>query len=753
MTDRFRGVREARPGSRGRKGPGRAAAAACALGSLWIVLGVLAPSACTSPEPGGQRVYRAVAGEQGCAVECDPHAECVRVDGQLECVCQAGYRGDGERCEDIDECEEGLDECAEEAECINRPGGYQCECRRPEFVGDGRSCVAVDACDERLNVCDPNADCENEDDGVACTCRPGFSGDGCGCGDVDECADESAYSCAANARCVNTFGSYDCECEPGFVGDGNVECRSLCDAARESPEICGERGLCRVAGRAGRCDACEPGFTGDGRSCTAASCDALCDGQGENAPNTVCTADGSCACAPGYEGTPGACADIDECQAENGGCGAHARCVNLEGGFLCECEGGYELDESGACVDIDECARSPGPCHPDAVCTNRTPEENPQGFECACKEGFEGDGFSCCDVDECAAGDDVCPWENAECVNRRGGYDCECQAPLVGEPESCHCDLSGYWAMRQDVDVCWKALPLVEGAPEILISAGAAEATVWELHEIRYDGEEVRVRKKGCGADNAPDLVSPLFRETYSSHVPFDVYDRVDLVEGRSFAARGLVPESRFDTPREAATPGIDLGDDPENAPWPASRTDVDPAQWVDIDGDGEPGLTLWPRLPSERTESGNRNYSYTPARPGISGNNELVIEQRAGCISVGMRVITRLEATVERCDRIVGTVINESSRGRVHSCTLVPPDAWDEDITCTAEDWASQPRCTAEDLARLDDDQNQEQDSRATFDLVKVGELGDEISCGDVREALPAIERTVPTITCSTPQ
>jgi hypothetical protein len=455
----------------------------------------------------------------------------------------------------------------------------------------------------------------------------------------------------------------------------------------------------------------------------------------------------------------------------------------VDGGHLCDCKPGYALDSSGACVDIDECKQNPGPCHPDATCTNVTPAENPQGFTCTCKKGFTGDGFTCNDVDECAVNNGGCP-QGASCVNSRGSFTCGCPAPLVGEPGSCHCDLSGVWAMRQDVDTCWGAVQVMAGSAQNLISPGHMEATVWELHQIEYDGTTFSVKKKGCGTDNTPDLISPAFRETYSAGIPYSTFDGLGLVQGASFDAPLLVPGSSFTAPSEAAVLGIDLGPDPLNAAWPASWDAVSPSSWVDSDGDGEPGLTLWPALPSQPTDKGTTTYSYIPARPAINGGS-LVIDERAGCVSVALRVVVHVQGTLDTCTHITGEVINEKTEGRVHSCTLAdkgsPCDTalafthpgetpancpgWGTDITCSAADWSAAPqaaRCSDEDLGRLDNNQNQRQQSKATFELEKIGSPSDagKFTCADVRAACfppgsqncGPIQRAAPTITCTSP-
>jgi hypothetical protein len=747
---------------------------------------------------------------------CDTNAACVNRQGGYRCLCDETFAGDGETCTDTDECADALlNTCDPNAECSDNDAGFGCACGAG-FTGDGFGCGDVDECaDVDLFECAANASCKNAFGSYECECNPGWSGDAtsecqglCEIADCDgdklcrvvrQATECSASACAlgfvgngatctpiaagdncgqcdggdddiAGAVCTGTAGAGACTCAPGYAGSF-PSCTDENECSAQNG-LCGDAAQNRCTNLPGGhfCD-CQPGYERDGADGPCVDVNECVASPRPCHPDAACTnlnGSFSCACKPGFSGDGAVCRDVNECEEESDNCldDGSARCVNTAGDFECRCRRGYTGDGVSACDNLDECS-DPNlhDCDESATCTDLSPEDDPLGYECTCPEGLGGDGTECTDVNEClnAALNDCA--EHATCVNDVGGFHCECRPPFAGDnPAQCHCDLSGYWAMRQDVDVCWCDRKLVNVT---IISGGALESTAWELHKYTYDGETIEVEKKLCGGDNDPDFISPFFGETYGSYIPEEVVFGLDLRPGKDIPQSGIVPGSAFTTPDEALVDGIDIGDDLECEDcWPASYGDVNPIggappAWVDTEGDGEPGVTLWPRVPSDKTAASTSAepvyYDYIPAN--LAGND---VSQRAGCVSVASRVITYLDVNVASCDRIVGEVVNVKSEGRVASCTFVggtramgspAPDEWADDITCDAADWAEVANdCDTGALDRLDD-QDQSVTSSATFELVKIADLDDDVDCLDVRAALPAIERATPTpIDCNCP-
>ena len=47
-------------------------------------------------------------------------------------------------------------------------------------------------------------------------------------------------------------------------------------------------------------------------------------------------------------------------------------------------------DEEPSCIDVDECNTEADRCDENAICYNE-----PGGYKCTCKPGYQGDGFNC----------------------------------------------------------------------------------------------------------------------------------------------------------------------------------------------------------------------------------------------------------------------------------------------------------------------------------------------------------------------
>ena len=113
--------------------------------------------------------------------------------------------------------------------------------------------------------------------------------------------------------------------------------------------------------------------------------------------------------------------NIQNCD-ENGACNSMNN--------ACECNDGYEGD-GFSCSDIDECSIQSHNCDSNANCFNKI-----GSFECICKTGFDGDGVICHDIDECYTNIHNCDVE-AVCTNSIGSYTCQCIDGFSGDGLTC----------------------------------------------------------------------------------------------------------------------------------------------------------------------------------------------------------------------------------------------------------------------------------------------------------------------------
>eukprot|EP00961_Rhodomonas_salina_P210343 2839966-Rhodomonas_salina.1 len=70
-------------------------------------------------------------------------------------------------------------------------------------------------------------------------------------------------------------------------------------------------------------------------------------------------------------------------------CQANSVCSRDGDNFTCTCLEGFEA-QGESCINVNECLLEPSPCHYLAYC-----DDGVGMFKCTCPEGFLGDGFSC----------------------------------------------------------------------------------------------------------------------------------------------------------------------------------------------------------------------------------------------------------------------------------------------------------------------------------------------------------------------
>jgi len=142
-----------------------------------------------------------------------------------------------------------------------------------------------------------------------------------------------------------------------------------------------------------------------------------------------------CSCNTGFLGDGTTCADINECDTNNGGCDVLTTCTNTPGNRTCgACPSGYLGNGDDGCMDINECTSDADDCdaNPLAMCSNI-----PGAFTCACPSGYEGDGHGsngCSDINECASGNGGCDTSPmVTCTNTEGGRTCgACPSGYMG---------------------------------------------------------------------------------------------------------------------------------------------------------------------------------------------------------------------------------------------------------------------------------------------------------------------------------
>ncbi|XP_061571016.1 stabilin-2 isoform X2 [Cololabis saira] len=159
------------------------------------------------------------------SVKCHTSANCVIRTSGPQCLCAAGFEGNGTFCSASDPCLVKGGGCSPNAVCKRtRPGRRDCVCNRG-YAGDGLVCVEINPCLEGNGGCHSNADCIHVGPNkTSCACSPGYSGDGRNCSMINLCKKKNG-GCHQYAKCNMTGpGSRNCTCVKNYVGDG-VRCK------------------------------------------------------------------------------------------------------------------------------------------------------------------------------------------------------------------------------------------------------------------------------------------------------------------------------------------------------------------------------------------------------------------------------------------------------------------------------------------------------------------------------------------------
>ena len=271
------------------------------------------------------------------SMTCDENATCVmNADGQAQCVCNEGFKGDGQSCEPVtDPCKQAF--CDPLAVCtVNATGEAVCTC--PEgFEGDGNFCKVkgnpcegyvepacattgcpqgqvcdmvaecvpgMCSCDKKTGlpvcttncmggVCIPNPQCQPFNCVMAC--KDGYQEDQNGCPicacveTVDPCTDfDPDQYCGADTESKKTDCEAGCKCDPKT---GKIKCPS--DAC--GPGLCNEGAYCQGTGCLGSkcfapnhpmslmmCQGVLDACCGDGECVNGGYC------TGGDCPNAIC---------------------------------------------------------------------------------------------------------------------------------------------------------------------------------------------------------------------------------------------------------------------------------------------------------------------------------------------------------------------------------------------------------------------------------------------------------------------------------
>ncbi|CAK8696725.1 unnamed protein product [Clavelina lepadiformis] len=505
---------------------------------------------------------------------CSHNGICTNINGTFECFCKSGFQGDGETCEEIsctappsvfngnflDDVQQSyrigstvMYECIDGFTFSSAAQSVTCG-TAGEWSSSIPECVDIDECDNGLSICAEEAICTNSDGDFICTCKAGYSGDGFSCTeircpqltepnhgtlrtfenivssvvlydcssgftvsypqgteclpngqwsitdliceDIDECTNPpNENSCDSHAQCTNSIGSFQCNCNIGYVGDG-LFCELIYCEALAPPEF----GVMMPPSRQrwhfddNVTFTCNPGYRLVGPETLVcqenflwSSDPPICDDIDECAPlvspchpNAECRnlqGTFTCSCRPGFDGNGDNCQAIrcpDLSNLENGVQQPAVLSMNVGSVITFQCNPGYQFfgsdgvafrrmrcELSGSwdtnflqCVDIDEC--NTDPCDPMATCFNTL-----GSFTCQCDNVYSGNGFNCeeivCGSPPFITNGVFSPILETYSIRTELSYTCD-DGYFIDGTDFAICQSDGVWSTEQficqDIDEC-----------------------------------------------------------------------------------------------------------------------------------------------------------------------------------------------------------------------------------------------------------------------------------------------------------
>ncbi|XP_025154721.1 uncharacterized protein LOC105183043 isoform X2 [Harpegnathos saltator] len=222
----------------------------------------------------------------GVCAEASCEHVCSEINGRPVCSCYKGFRLDGHKCADINECllNNGHGPCQDT--CRNLIGGYECSCdglQDTSLAADNHTCEHTGPCSVNNAGCSHT--CLSTMGRVFCLCPDGFmlEDDWKTCQDVDECSVPDLQTELCRYGCINTPGSYRCAlpmelkdqpvldslsitCLPGYEQTSHGTCIDINECTVDNggcTEVCENTDGSFFCA----CDGDEKALSSDGKSC------------------------------------------------------------------------------------------------------------------------------------------------------------------------------------------------------------------------------------------------------------------------------------------------------------------------------------------------------------------------------------------------------------------------------------------------------------------------------------------------------